>query len=178
MLPYPRELSKPLTGEEMASYFMTITPYKVDTNSNTDSSGYNNNSKNINGAYRYAAFTSLTADEYTALFSKTSIDFMSAQITARLDGVHPEGKSIIVPDDTILSVADSIWNYGYLTLGLIQEQVIMFIVETVKNDFEMIQQNDRLSTWVQKYDISTGLKQFNGIKLNEKKHAPFYHWTY
>lgn len=179
MLPYDRRLSEPLYMAQEPVMDMMYTPYITNNpKSSTDSTDYANGSVNVNGLYRNVVYTSFNDPNYTSMFSDSSIAFMSNQITNRLKGVHPEGKNIVVPKETILSVADSYWNKNYNYVPVIQEQVIMFIVNSIKTDYGITSNNEKLTAWVQKYTPDTGLKQFNDIKLNENRGIHFYSWNY
>lgn len=179
MLPYDRRLSEPLYLNEKTVMNMMYEPYITNNiPSLTDSTDYAIGSANINGLYRNVVYTSYDNPNYTSLFSDSSIAFMSNQITNRLQGVHPEGKRIIVPKETILSVADSYLNNNYNDVRVIQEQVIMYIVNTIVTDYGITSNNEKLTPWVQKYSMDTGLKQFNGVKLNENRGIHFYSWNY
>ncbi len=180
MLPYNRELSRPLYATQEIDQAMVTTPYKVNALlSSTDSvSNYGLDTNNVDSWYRYVAYTSTRDPNYLELFTKVSVDWISLQITLRLQGVHPEGKKIVVPDETILTVLDSFFNKLNLKPEQIREQVVMYIVEQVKNDFQITEQNDKLSAWVMKYDVTTGLRRYSDIKLNEKRGTHFYSWNY
>jgi len=179
MLPYNRSLSEDLYLNQKNEMDLMYEPYSTNKfKSSTDSTDYANGSVNVNGLYRYALYTSIQHENYTRMFSDPSINFMSNQITNRLRGVHPEGKNIVVPKETILSVADSYWNNNYTDIETTQEQVIMYIVNSIKTDFGITSNNEKLSAWVMKYDMSSGLKQFNDIKLNENRGTHFYSWNY
>ncbi len=178
MLPYDRSLSFHLYKDQKRDYDLIWDKYQSNIlQSNTDSSTkYAIDSVHTNQWYRYPAYTESNQPIYNNFFKQEDIDWMSNQITIRLKGVHPEGKNIVVPDGTILSVADSYYNSGYFVIETLKEQVILYIVAQVKNEFEMTAQNDKLTPWVQKYDLESGLRQFNGIKLNDKKRSHFVHW--
>jgi hypothetical protein len=130
--------------------------------------------------YRYPAFTAAQDPDYTTLYNKGSVAWMSAQITLRLKGVHPQGKDIVVPDSSILSVADSFYRGTQLTVEMLQEMVILHIVGLITNDYQLLKQNDALSAWVQLYSMDTGLKQISDVEshVNQKGSTQFYNWTY
>jgi hypothetical protein len=179
MLPYDRKISEPLYLNEETNMKMMYTPYITNNvPSSTDSTDYTIGNPNMNGLYRYPVYQSFNDKNYKNMFSEQSLQFMSNQITNRLKGVHPEGKNIVVPKETLLSVSDSYWNGNYTDIPTIQEQVIMYIVNSIRTDYGITSNNEKLSAWVQKYDMSTGLKRFNGIKLNEDRGIHFYSWNY
>jgi hypothetical protein len=183
MLPYyrsPIESIFPNNNENAKTLSMIETPFKNNTiSSYTDNNVYAiDNTNHINVWYRNTAYTASNDPNYTELFSDSNINWMSGQITARLKGVHPEGKNIIVPNKSILGVMDSWYQSTQLTFEMLKEMVILHIVEQITNEYELTAQNSRLSPWVQKYSIDTGLKQFNDIKLNENRGTHFYSWNY
>ncbi len=120
--------------------------------------------------YRYFAWNG--SDRYNALYSPRSIQFMSEMITKGLQGVHPEGKKIIVKDDIIKSVADSIFQSSFSSAEQMQAMVVNYIINHIKNETQMIQQNNKLSIWVTKYDTNSNMQKLSqgDIKLNESGH--------
>jgi len=122
--------------------------------------------RNANYNYRFPAFT--PQESYLALFSDVSVQFMSKMITGYLKGVHPENKNIIVPNATILSVCDSVYNNDKSDTGTMQQMVIQMIVNKIREEFDQVETNNKLDNWVINYDGTYGIKQFNNIKLNDK----------
>jgi hypothetical protein len=59
-----------------------------------------------------------------------------------------------------------------------QKMVINYIVNAIKNEYETIENNNKLDIWVTKYDIESGLQQFNSTKLNYKKRNYGTVWKY
>ena len=117
---------------------------------------------------------------YDYFMSKPSIDLMSREITRKLEGVHPEGKRIVVPDYSILSVADSMYQNQRMEVKVMQEMTINFIVNSIKSEYQILENNNKLSIWVQKYDVDSGLQRLsNGdIKLNRKQRNSYMAWRY
>jgi len=132
----------------------------------------------INYSYRNVSFTGSESKEYLDLFSQGSIDWCSFQITKRLKGVHPEGKNIKVSDDQIQNVLDSFYISTYLAPQALREMAVMHIVNYIENDFTISETNRKYSAWVQKYDLETGLKQFDNIKLNNRRGQMYFRWNY
>lgn len=180
MLPYNAELAEPLYKDQKRDYDMMWKKYnQASSLSPTDSVvNYGIDSRDTNRWYRYTAYTDVHDDSYTYFFRQSTLDWISNQISNRLKGVHPEGKRIIVPDSTISSVLDSYRNKTFLTPEMIIEQVIMYIVNSVSTEFETIRQNQSLSAWVQKYDMDSGIRRFNGEKINDKNKTWFFNWNY
>jgi hypothetical protein len=181
MFPYPRDLIQPSREAEDTTWEMVTTPYTVNgLSSSTDSSSRELDTNDVNRWMRYSAFTSVNQEDYKNLFSKPSVDWISMQISLRLQGVHPEGKMIVVPEETILTVADSFFNSSYLNIEQLREQVVMYIVEQIRLDFQLTAQNDKLSAWVTVMGMDTGLSRYSRseIKLNEKRPTHHYQWNY
>lgn len=131
----------------------------------------------INSNYRYAGGY-MPSDRYLTFFSDRSVAFMSQMITKGLQGVHPEGKNIIVPEATIKSVADSVYQNTGQSAQVMQEMVIAYIVDYIRTEYINTEKNNSYSPWVQKYDQATGLKQFSDVKLNNKGCSPYMQMRY
>ena len=128
--------------------------------------------------YRYSIWQSNTAVK--RLFSKQILEATQKKITHLLKGVHPDGRDILVPIETIGSVfsqflANSPTNrelgdiYSRYTIenpnekGLVQsivERSMAVIVKTITNEYGMIENNKKLSIW------TTVLGDFNKHGLN------------
>lgn len=131
----------------------------------------------INNNYRYLNFKG--RQRYNNIYSKDSISKISVEITKKLNGVHPEGKNIIVPVETITSVIDSIYNKTpYAEFDVMVDMVINYISNQIKTEYQTIQQNNKLSIWVTNYDVTSGLQRFSAPKLNNKTRLSYTHWTY
>jgi hypothetical protein len=129
-----------------------------------------------NGQVRYFGYRG--GDRYTSLFCDRSIKFMSEMITNGLKNVHPEGKNIIVPDETIKSVADSIFEGSFSDAKQMQMMVVNLIIKHIINEYDTIEKNNKLSIWITKYDTNSGMKKFDGIKLNDKQRSHSGYWKY
>jgi len=130
-------------------------------------------------ANRYNLPPNANKNVYFSLFTKTTIDYISDQITQRLDGVHPLGKNIIVPNKTIISVLDSHYtNYKRDTDALIM-MTISYLVEYIKSEYQIEEQNKSLNIWITNFPESSGMRQHPEIKLRNKRPTPFqFHFTY
>ena len=160
------------TWIESNSPFNQYTPTSVTDNSLDIYKGLGD----VNVNYRYLFFRS--QDTYNAFMSQSSMRLMSTEITRKLEGVHPEGKNIIVPDDMIRSVADSMYENSRMDINVLQEMTINYIVNSIRTEYDVINNNNKLSIWVTKYDIDSGLQRTNGIKLNRKQRNSYYYWKY
>ena len=138
---------------------------------------------------RFVGYTESTIGSQK-LFSKQNISIMSNKIMQLLDGVHPSGKRIIVPDQTITSVLSQIYNRFQPATGdiyaryniptnepntdnyfqSIVDQAIEVIVSDVKNNIGMEEINSKLSVWTTVYGDfnSNGLRAHPQIKVREK----------
>ena len=130
-----------------------------------------------NGRYRYVVGYT-PSDRYNTLFSDRSINFISEMITKGLEGVHPEGKRIIVPDRTIRSVCDTIFEGTTANPDVMQKMVIGFIIDSIRVEYETQIKNNKLSIWVTNYTPDSGMKKFDGIKLNKKQRSHYEYWKY
>ena len=184
VLTYHRQADEslgPMNAENRKTWAMVTDSYQPNALSSSTDSVYREVDTNaVSPWYRYAAFTAAQDPDYTTLYNKGSVAWMSAQITLRLKGVHPQGKDIVVPDSSILSVADSFYRGTQLTVEMLQEMVILHVVSQVTNDYALLKQNDALSAWVMLYSMDTGLKQFSDVEshVNQKRRTQFYNWNY
>jgi hypothetical protein len=129
----------------------------------------------FNSKVRYAIYSSTTNKELI-LFSEPSIRKMSNQITYFLKGVTD--KDIIVPDEFIIEVSDSFYQNTPASLEQLQMMIVKYIVDYVKQEVYIIDKNNKLSIWVTKYDVESGLKQTSDIKLNNKRRAYYSYFSY
>ena len=134
--------------------------------------------------------TNLCIEQY---YNPHTIDTISRKVTQLLKGVHPENRPIIVPDNIIKNVMDSIYNNyrpstgdiygrynvptGTTTVSYVQDmidQVIELIVADVRTNYETEENNSKLSIW------TTVLGSFNDNQLRShpvikiKKRHPNY----
>ncbi len=110
---------------------------------------------------------------YYTFFGRKNTEAMSREITFRLQGIHPDGKNIIVSDKQLLSVMDSIYKTTVRDLDRMVMMTISYIVEAITDDFVTREQNSKLSAWVQKFPESSGLRQYSKIKIREKRPTSF-----
>ena len=132
----------------------------------TTSYKYIEGNRNALSDYRYAAFT--PGEPYLALMSNISLEYMSKMITGYLKGVHPEGKNIIVPQSTIESIADSIYMNENSDVQTMQQMVINLVSNKIREEYDQVITNNKLDAYVQNYDGTYGIKQFSGVKLNNR----------
>lgn len=134
------------------------------------------------------------------LFGAQTRRTISSKITELLAGVDPQNRPIIVPDKTICSVLDSVYNNFRPATGdiyarynipsgvnpenylqSIVDQTIEIIVSDVKNNMLMEQNNSNMSVWTTVLgDFNEhGLQQHPKIKVRNKRPTPMqFHMRY
>jgi hypothetical protein len=127
------------------------------------------------------------------LFGRKNMEYLSGAITEALEGLDPEGRSIIIPDDKICNVLNSVYRYGtrpnigdIYTRDIIppiqdrndirdiNNQTITIIVSYIRNELEMTANNKTLTVWNTLYgDFNPqGLRAHPIIKLR-KRHPQY-----
>lgn len=127
------------------------------------------------------------------IFSKQNIDYLSKTITEALRGVDPEGRDILIPDDKICNVLNSVFrnssrpNVGdiytrYIIPPIesrndileINNQTIGIIVDYIKNEVGMAENNKKLTIWNSLYGEfnEAGLRAHPTIKIR-KRHPQY-----
>jgi hypothetical protein len=123
------------------------------------------------------------------LFSKTTVRVIQQKVADYLLGVHPEGKRI-VPAERVVATAlygtfknyaprtgDMYGKYTVVDASLrndyaaIVDQTISLLVQGIRDDLGMIEQNEKLTIWTTVLgDFNEhGLRQHPPIKLNNGK---------
>lgn len=92
---------------------------------------------------------------------------ISSIITNNLEGVHPEGKSIIIPESVIINMINAFFVISPYESGFTIDSAIEHIITEVKTDYMNQKFNSSISVWNTKYDGE--LKPYSGIKLNNKR---------
>ncbi len=118
---------------------------------------------------RYSLPLNPTEDGYFSMFNDATFKYMSQEITDRLAGVHPQGKNIIVKDEIIMSVLDSFYQGYKKDPQALVMMTISFIVQYIKDEYQIEEQNNQLNIWVTNFPQESGLRQFAPIKLREKR---------
>ena len=133
----------------------------------------------IYDSQRYALPPDARENTYFNLFSAENFDFMSREITRRLAGVHPLGKNIIVGDDNIMRVLDSFYQGYKKDPEALKMMTIAYIVDYIKDEYQIEQQNNALNAWVMMYPEDSTIRQYAPIKLRERRPTNFeFHYTY
>ena len=131
---------------------------------------------------------------YTDFFSQCTINQISKKVTELTVGVHPENKNIIVPDEWIIDVMNSVYeNWSGGSLGSIHsrytipnyenenytrawvEQTINILISHIRNVYGMIENNQKLTKWTTVLGEFNegGLRSHAPIKVLNKRPAPF-----
>jgi hypothetical protein len=125
------------------------------------------------------------------LYSKETVDFISKKVTELTRGVDKKNRKIVVNNDIICQTIDSVYQVYQRPVGDIYsryiipnneqdnsvqsiiDQTIEVIVSTIRNEFGMIENNEKLSAWVQVYgDFNiSGLRAHPIIKTLDKRPA-------
>lgn len=132
-----------------------------------------NTVNNIHEIQRSSIPRDYRKDVYYTFFSKNTISYISDEITMRLKGVHPDGKNIIVSDEKIISVMDSIYKSTYRDVDKMVMMTISYIVEYISNEFQTEKQNNNLNIWIGSRMNDYGMNYTPKIKLREKRPTPF-----
>lgn len=125
-------------------------------------------------------------------YSRRTIDLISKKVTELLIGVDRKNRPIIVPDKSIASIMNNVYdnyrpetgdiysryiipkNTGYTDTQRMIDMVINIITSDVRNNLEMEENNEKLSIWSTVYgDFNAqGLQQHPKIKLRERRPTP------
>lgn len=125
-------------------------------------------------------------------FDSETVRTISQKVTELTMGVNPENRPIIVPNSTICSVMNEIYDSyrpptgdifsryivpsGTTSESYVQsmiDQVIEIIVSNIRNSLGMEEANSKLSIWTTVYGNfnSSGLRQYAPIKVRNKRPA-------
>lgn len=145
-----------------------------------------------NAEYRFVGWNQTIQNNPTVqlLFDKNRLQLLQQEITRLLQGVGTEARPIIVPIDTISHVlyqcfathkprvGDIYSRYVQAENSLtrddvvsIQNRAVNIIVSQIRNEFETIDNNRKLSIWTTVYgDFNTsGLRAHAPIKTRNKR---------
>lgn len=108
--------------------------------------------------------------EYRDLICPRNIKMASEKITQLLDGTHPQGKRILVPDSTIReSIVATFRKGNNYDPAKVLEEAIGEIVQYIQDDYRSIQKNSTYSVWntLLGEENSHGLMPYAPIKTRE-----------
>jgi len=146
------------------------------------------------GYIKHVGYESKKSDCIEKYFSKNTIRIISYKVSELLQGVDPKDRKIIVPDETICSVMNDIYDsyrpptgdiYSRYTIpsgetseSYVQnmiDQVIEVITSDVRNNIGMEECNKKLNIWDTLYgDFNDkGLRQHAPIKVLNKRPSSF-----
>lgn len=132
---------------------------------------------------------------YTVFFTRQVMSDISCRVTKRLENVREDGRSIVVTDDVILNVMDSVYTNRsggatnihsrfILKQNPIEDlvcQAVNAIVDTVSAETIQEATNSKLTKWTTLYGEHNahGLRSHSGIKLNNNSfHGASDHMNY
>ena len=118
----------------------------------------------------YAAPTMEYDDNFKCIMNEKVYTEISNQITKKLLTVFPD-KPILVTRRVIVQALEySMLNrYSYnFNFNDVINTVINSITQQIIDERTAIEQNDKLDTWIIKYDGSKGLRAHSTIRLNNK----------
>ena len=119
----------------------------------------------------YTPLNNLNAiQEYRNLICQKNINMASEKITQLLDGVHPEGKRIVVPESTIRESIVSVFKSGdNYDVAKVLEEAINQIVQYIQDDYRSLKKNNTYSVWNNLFgeENSHGLMPYAPIKTRE-----------
>lgn len=104
-------------------------------------------------------------------FSDDTLRAISYKVTQYLKGVHPEGKRIVVPNDSIRHVRDRVFDNMRGNETDMVDNVVAVIVNQIRDELEMAEQNSKLTRWVTKYDEDPrwGLRRHDPIYARRER---------
>jgi hypothetical protein len=106
---------------------------------------------------------------YGMLMSDITVELVSKKCTELLAGVHPEGRPIVFPKQSIINVLDSVYQSHTPRVGDIHSRYIQadttqrndvaeminraikIITSQVRNEYEVAEQNSKLTIWTTVY---------------------------
>jgi len=123
--------------------------------------------------------------DFHVYFAEKTTNMISEKVTRALIGVHPEGKQIVVPRETILQVQRSIYDNQRDNVWIMVDMVIETIYRRIKDEFEINEQNEKLNIWINKRDETvygmnpnTAIRSYAPIKLREKTTQKSFMYNY
>jgi hypothetical protein len=113
--------------------------------------------------------------EFKDYFSKDRLVQIQERISKLLQGLHPEGKTIIVPIETIKHVLSRFFDNKRDNVWRMIDNSIETIVTQIRDEFEINESNSKLNNWIVKLDetdygggIESALRAHDVIKIREK----------
>ncbi len=127
----------------------------------------------INQAYevnypRYSGYQASDQEVRGLFFNTVNLRYISNKISEKLTGVHSDGKKIKVPDQQILAIMTAVSLNNYNSIELMNEMVINWITNQIKDEFELTAQNNKLNIWDSIFSGDKGQRQTSEIKIRDK----------
>ena len=145
---------------------------------------------------RHSGYQDTSSLYKTKYYHIDNVTTISKKLTQLLKGVHPSGRPILIPNETIINIMDSVYqNYRPVTGDIFTrfnipsgqnsddyitsmiDQTIEIIYSQVKNEIEMEENNKKLSVWTTVLgDFNDqGLRSHDEIKIlnNHPAHCQF-----
>lgn len=118
---------------------------------------------------QYVGIDHFIGDHYrNNYFAPHVVRLISDKTSDYLRGVHPEGKRIVVTDDVIRHAMDRVFDNDRGNARDMIDNVIAVLVNGVKDEMEMAEQNNKLNRWIVKYDGFGGLRQHDYIYAKKR----------
>lgn len=116
---------------------------------------------------KYSLYPYSNEDIRSIFLGKSNLRLISNEISDKLTGVK-ENKRIVVPDQEILKMMANVSLNNYYDIKLMNEMVVNIFVNKIRNEFEVTNQNNKLSIWTTQYTSDTGMRRHSEIKLKNK----------
>jgi hypothetical protein len=113
-------------------------------------------------------------DGYHYLFSAENKKFISDEVSYKLNAALPGNHGVKM--DAIENALSEFYSYAYEHPQVITQKVINLLVDLVLKD-KQHQDNSHLDPWIQVYDGNHGLKGYDTVKLNHRRHTTTLEFT-
>lgn len=110
--------------------------------------------------------------ELDRFFSDDTVKLISSKITQYLKGVREDGKDVVLHPDRIRDLMGTIFSHSKAGYAHMVDNCITKAVSQLRDEIEMIQQNNKLSIWTSNYlaDPSDyNLSRVPKIYVNERR---------
>lgn len=107
--------------------------------------------------------------EFEAYFAPETLEKISQKCTQYLEGVHPEGRPIAVSYEVLRHVRDAVFEQARGPVFEMVDNVVNTVVSRIRDEFDTLEQNGRLTRWITKYDESHGLRKHGPIYARRKR---------
>jgi len=146
----------------------------------------------IENNFDYLRYVGYQENGYNSLFSQNTINTISRKVTELTMGVDPQNRRIVVPNDSIIGVLNSIWENFVPNVGSIYsrytipsgenqsnriqyviDQTIEVLVSNIQTNYGMELSNSKLTVWTTVLGDHNehGLRSHDIIKVSRKHPA-------